>query len=350
MPAEQETRPACQRMFWEGVDRHGRVIYFLPPHPLSHRRDMLVVHDWVKNPDLYEMSGKGTISNLGPDGRAILYRNYLNNKSLGFRQDWKRLWGSKQGKTCLLVSCGPSLRESLPEIRELAADKSRYFTFGINRAIRALPLDLYMASDRRASCGYGASDWMPATNPKDTTLIAATTVPSEIPRRFRPDNVYWGEGVRAEESGDATNLASLLTITICDAIIAAYKLGAGRVLLYGCDYALTATQEGDKADGGRPREEYYYFDTLADKGMEVHRIAYPENYPVKDRFGGLCLTNWELLCNAAYTACAAYMLERAGIPVENRSRFGLLWESWKEPGLGNNVSDAVPVCSAAVPG
>jgi len=320
-------------------DLDGTTMYVLPPCPSGNPYEMIIAHDWVAHPELWDSSQHNGIPNLVPDGKALLERNFRDNRKQGFKHDWKELWGREAGKTCIMVSCGPSLNESLDEIRELRC-KPGYFTMGVNRAIKATPLDYYVALDRRASSdSSGISDWI-TEDPRNTTLIAATTVCSDIPQRFR--NRYWAETKVTDRVSRCTRINTHLLITLCDAMHAAYKLGATEILLYGCDFAISG-QKGDKAGKKRWEIDNYYYDVDAAHGLSIRLPSLQKPLPVMGIGKRLVFVNWELVCNAAYTTAMAYMLEGGGVRVRNRTPRGILWEAWN----GDHVPDALPVRSTS---
>ena len=322
------------------VDLDDRRFYILPPSMVGNPYKMLIVHDWVLYPDMWEKS-RASIPNLVPDGRALLERNYRANRTLGFKHDWRELWGREEGKTCLLMGCGPSLSDSIEEIRNLRG-KPGYFTMAINRAIRTTSCDYYFVLDRRAaSDGSGISDWI-VEDPRNTRLIASTSVCSDIAPKFK--NRFWGEHhVTAQDSGK-TSLGVNLLITLCDAMHAAYKLGAKEILLYGCDFSMSG-RAVDTPRGKRWQMENYYSDMTVDQGFAIRIEPLREGMPVIGIDGTVVFVNWELVCNAAYATCMAMMLAAGGVRVRNRSPRGILWETWHE----HDVSLALPVCAEAVP-
>ena len=318
-------------------DLDGSTFYVLPPNPVGNPHEMLVVKDWVACPEEWEKVRPGHIQNLVPDGKALLERNFRENRRLGFKHDWKELWGREAGKTCILVSCGPSLTESLDEIKDLRC-KPGYFTLGINRALRATKCDYFFAEDRRASSdASGITDWI-QDDPRNTTMIATTTVCSDVVPKFR--NRYWGEHYLTDRPSRCSPLGVSMAITLCDAMHAAYKLGAKEILLYGCDFGISCRQIGTEK---KPRwaRELYYHDVEADRGLSIRIPSLRNPIPIPGIGGRLVFVNWELVCNAAYTTAMALMLEGGGVRVRNCSPQGILEETWHD---GNDIPLAVPVC------
>jgi hypothetical protein len=325
-------------------DLDGSTLYILPPNPIGNPFEMLVAKDWVQHPEEFEKVRRGQIQDLVPDGQALLERNFRENKRLGFKHNWKELWGREAGKTCIIVSCGPSLTESVDEIRALRS-KPGYFTLGINRALRATPCDYFFAEDRRAaSDSSGISDWI-QDDPRNTTLIATTTVCSDIVPHFR--NRYWGEHYLTAQPSRCTPLGTAMAITLCDAMHAAYKLGAKEILLYGCDFAISGGRNTG-AKGPRWRLENYYHDVDVPHGLSIRPPQLRNPVPMVGINGKLVFVNWELVCNAAYTTAMALMLEGGGVRVRNCSPQGILEETWHEHGIQRSL----PICStsAAQPG
>jgi len=284
------------QLIQKATDLDGRTFYVLPPNPAGNPYEMIVVHDWVAEPDRWEKQERGSIQNLVPDGKALLERNFRENRRLGFKHNWKELWGREAGKTCIIVSCGPSLTESVGEIGALR-DKPGYFTLGINRALRATRCDYFMAMDRRASSdASGITDWI-QDDPRNTTLIASTSVCSDVVPRFR--NRYWGEHYLTDKPSQCTPLGTAMVITLCDAMHAAFKLGAKEILLYGCDFGISG-KKGKGADGARWELENYYHDISGDRGLSIRIPSLKKPIPITGIGGRLVFVNWELVCNAAY--------------------------------------------------
>ena len=118
---------------------------------------------------------------------------------------------------------GPSLTESLPEIAGKAKDRDKYFTMGFNRAFRALDLDYFITLDRCAQ-----PDWI-TRDTGDTKMIAATTAAPHITKKFK--HRYWGDNFLYGIDYGFTPLRVGLSITLCEAMFAALKMGAEKVLL-----------------------------------------------------------------------------------------------------------------------
>jgi hypothetical protein len=327
------------QLIQKSVNLEGEVFYILPPNPAGHPYEMLVATDWIRYPEKWETASHGAIPNLVPDGHALVERNFRANRRLGFKHDWKELWGRETGKTCLLVSCGPSLPESVEEIRKLRG-KPGHFTLGINRALRATACDYFVAMDRRAaSDASGITDWIDE-DPRNTTLIASTSVCSDIPPRFR--NRYWGEHFVTAQHTRCAPLGAAMVITLCDAMHAAYKLGATEIKLYGCDFSLPGVKGGTK---DKPRWDIgnYYHDMGAAGPLNIRIQPFRKLLPVEGRGNTMAFVNWEQVCNAAYTTCMAMMLEGGGVRVVNRTPRGILWETWHE----HDICNPLCVCAEA---
>ncbi|MHC4644231.1 MAG: hypothetical protein ACYTBJ_01920 [Planctomycetota bacterium] len=327
-------------------DPQGRIVYVLPPtnaNPL----EMVICLDWVRHEDLWQKMKKAEVVGMVPDGRALVDTNYRLNKKLGFRHSWADLWGREQGKTCIMVCPGPSLAASEEEIRNLKG-RDDHFTMGINRAILSpIHLDYFFLVDRRAvSDGGGISDWI-RREPRRTTLIASTTARHAICRPFAKR--YWGEHHIASEDSGMMNMTTNLWITLADAMFGAYKLGATRILLYGCDFSMPGQLARDRK-GPCWHCGNYYFDMDAVSGMEIRQHLYKTQRPVRGINDSLVFVNWEFVTHAAYATCMALMLERGGIVVDNKTPCGILWETWKEGRHGNDdLSDPLRVREEAVP-
>jgi hypothetical protein len=332
--------PAVEKSVWEGFpdvrpynlisqsrDLEGREVFVLPPNPAGNPFEMLMVYNWPKHEDLWLNAMHGVIPGLSPDGRALLEHNYRTNKRrTQFKHDWRELWGRETGKTCLFLCPGPSLGGSLPEIAQ-QADKRGFFTLGINRTLTAKqPLDYYYVMDRRAaSDGSGYCDWL--RRPMDkTTLVASTTALSELCANFR--HSYWGEHHATLEDSGRTTLSTSMVITMCDALMLAYKLGAKEIWIYGSDFALSGGI-GSDAKGQRWEVENYYHDLDALRGLEIRKERFPSQRPIRGINDRIAFVNWELICYAAYATCMAMMLSSVGVEVRNKTPQGILWETWR---------------------
>jgi len=197
---------------------------------------------------------------------------------------------------------------------------------GFNRAHRACDLDYFVAADRCAQ-----SDWI-TRDTGETVLIAATTAAPHITRAFK--NRYWGDTFQYGIDYGNAPLRVGLSITLCEAMFAAYKLGAHRVLLYGCDFALAGAfiQNGEKSHFLLTK---YYFDTTPSVGLKIRAGLVPEQFPVRGIHGKLCFTNYELSAYAAYTTAMCMMLKGGNVEVENRSGQGILF--WNTEGGNADV-------------
>lgn len=301
----------------------GKTIYVLPPNPMTPNNQMLVVRDWIEYPEDWQKRDQRRIVGISADGNHLLEMNWGVNSRLGPWNDWRKLWGKEYGKTCVLLSCGPSLRESLPEIRERAKDPD-VFTMTINRGFRAFKTDYYFVLDRR-----GSPDWIPeGADTKGTTLIASTTCNPFATLPF--ERRYWGEHMLTEKTAPVALLGVDLALTICDAMMVAYKLGARRIELYGCDYAISGSAEKDK-DGEMFVWDRYYHDTpLRSKSLDFRNRRFPVHFPFRGINDRLIFTNWELMCYAVYTTTMAIMLSRGGVEVRNKTPCGILYETWRQ--------------------
>jgi hypothetical protein len=214
----------------------------------------------------------------------------------------------------LLVSCGPSLTEHVGEIRELASNREKYFTLGINRALKAIDLDYFVAIDRRAQ-----DDWVDR-DPDRTTLIASTSAAHAVCGAGFRDR-YWGEHfLNGIDEGNAP-LRTGLSITLCDAMFAAYKLGAEEIWLYGCDFTLSGKEHGDSY-----MLEKYYFDYPSYLGLGIRPEGLREFQPVYGLNEGIGFLNYELWSYACYATAMACMIEESGgVPVRNKGRSGIFY-------------------------
>lgn len=333
------------QMCVSGVDEKGQTVYFMPPNPVADPRAMTMTYDWVKHSELWDKRAPVGIPGAVPDSDHLMAVNWEMNARLGFNHDWKGLWGCEKGKVALVLSCGPSLPESLPTIRKLARDRKSYFTIGLNRTLTTYETDYYVISDRR-----GYPDWTADKKYEDTILIAAPTVAFHHPRKFV--NRYWGEHfIRDLPDTGMTRLAAEMAITLCDTMHAAYKLGAREVWLYGCDYAMSGHFAEHVSEGGGRGFviERYYHDMLAWQGMQIREHLFPRKAPVIGINGRLVFTNWELIAYAAYTATMAHMIENSGgVLVHNKTPCGILYETWRRD--VNDICDPVRVCETPAAG
>jgi hypothetical protein len=288
----------------------GYPVWLAPPTPNSGSPNLRVVYDWLHEVDKWHIRAKGAGHVARPLNAQALYdANFMHNSSLGKFHDWKDLWGREKGKTCAMLCPGPSLKA--PPKDENA------FSMGLNRSITLKP-DYYFAIDRR-----GDPSWVVGSCP-DTTLIASTGV-----CRYAVENAYkesyWGEHYVVEEPSNCTCMAAFLQITLCDAMFAAYKLGAKQVDLYGANFAIL----GEKMDGRQIKNAAYYFNAGIEEGMKV-RNPKTQVFAITGIGGETVLVTWDLVVQAAYATIMADMLTRSGCTVRNRSERGILWETWLE--------------------
>lgn len=307
----ESPRPAY--LLFESISPGGWPVWCLPPHPWGDPRKQLLLYDWVHEHDLW-MSGLAP-RNSGADRKELAESNFERNKRFGFK-DWQKLWGRERGKRCLLLSCGPSLRDSAAEIAK-ERKKANTFTLAINKAISFLKPDYYCAVDRR-----GDPSWR-VGNCRSTTLIASTTVSRHAVMNTYKDK-FWGEGFLTKETAEVAPITTRMPLTICDAMFAAYKLGARELWLYGCDYSISG--DGDGLDQPNPR---YYFDTSTQEAMALGARGGDVPGPVRGIGDKVVFVTWELVAYAAYTTAMACMLARGGMDVRNRSPRGILWETWR---------------------
>jgi hypothetical protein len=215
----------------------------------------------------------------------------LNRENAGGKhQDWKQLWGREKGKTALMVSCGPSLSDSLPELAPLLADKERFFSITLNRGLGAIDADYFVSMDHR-----GGMDWITRST-GHTKLLSSVTANADVASEFPKENRYFGDTFLEGSDEGLAPLREGLAITLPLAMHAAYLLGATEVWLYGADFALS--------------------------GCLAH--LHPNMYPVRDIRGGMCMVNYELWAYASFTMAMVYSLEGAGCKVKNKSRSGIL--------------------------
>jgi len=332
------------QMFLTSVDHEGRTIYIFPPAPTgSGGMQMTMSYDWVRHEDKWQEKRRSNISGASVDTQDLLLRNFNLNAmaSEGFKHDWSELWGREAGKTAVVVSCGPSLLQSLPEIKALAK-RPDVFVVGINRSLRVIRPDYFVAVDRRCQ-----GDWVESAGEgqyEDCIMIAGTSVRPEVALKFK--QVYWGELLVALKYAEVAVLSAKLSITLCDALLAAWKLGASRILLYGADFSISGDCM-ERKDGTRYfRLKKYYYDTSSRDGLEIRQSVHPMQVPTRGRNDELVFVNYELMAYAGYTKAICKMLIDGGIPVENRTPCGILW--LEDLYHGCNAERSAGVCSAAV--
>lgn len=283
-----------------------------------------VVMDFIKHPEAFLKRDTAEIAGAGPDTRFIIPNNARENRRLGKKENWANLWGTEEGKICLMVCPGPSLTESLPELAELAKDRDTYFTMGFNRSLRAMDLDYFMCLDRRAQ-----ADWI--TRPTgDCKLLTAPTAAPKIAAKFQ--HRWWGDTFLYGVDEGLTPIRTSMAITQCEAMHAAYKLGAREIWLYGSDFSISGGVHKQGPDTTF-RLEKYYFDMPFTLGFKAHRTAFPDQYPVAGIHNRLVFVNYELWAYSVYAFTMCMMLEQSGgIVVRNRSRAGILdWRIDENP-------------------
>jgi hypothetical protein len=331
------------RDFWEGVpavsssphvfvsrDPVGKICYVMPPAPGgANPYQASSIYDPILHPETWEARRPGAIPGGNRDTVRIVHTNAETNERLGFDHDWKELWGRETGKTAVILGTGPSLTDSLPEIDNYAQQRDTHFLIGFNRAHRACDVDYFVAGDR---CAQPA--WI-TRETGDTVLIASTTAAPHINRKFK--NRYWGDTFQYGLDYGFAPLRVGLSITLCEAMFCAYKLGAHRVLLYGCDFALSGAfvDEGEKS---RYLLAKYYFDTNSSVGLEIRNNLVPQQWAVRGIHGKLCFINYELSAYACYATVMCMILKNANVEVENRSGQGILF--WNTEGGKSDESEA----------
>lgn len=304
----------------------GRRFYVLPPLPegaVTNTSSMCSVLDWFDN-SLKQEAELNAAHNIAraPDSFELLCRNLEQNECLPGNRNWKDLWGSEKGKTALVVSCGPSLTESLSEIKEKAADREHYFTLGINRALRAIDLDYYVVLDRRAQ-----PDWVPRV-PENTKLVAATTAAAHVTRAFPEERRFWGEPLLLPTQSQYEIMSVKMTITLCDALYVAARLGCSEVQLFGCDFAVEARHGQDDKKNSIYIVDRYYFDVQATRAMRIRADTYPSIFPVIGKNGVIVLINYELITQASFTWAMLDMMSHHGVLITDRTPRGiLLWNN-----------------------
>lgn len=326
--------PKAANLIFESVDKAGVPMWFMPPSPVGNPYEMLAAFDLTRDPDRFLRREPRSIMGLVPDGQALLDTNFRRNSAFGFR-DWKELWGREEGKTCLLLSCGPSMRQSRSEAF-LERSRPGFFTLALNKSIALGDVDYYYAMDRR-----GDESWYVGKRP-ETTLLATTTVNRHAVANEYKDT-YWGEHFIASEPAKISPIGTHMAISLCDAMFAAYKLGAKEIWLYGCDFALVG--QGPITKELRQKGIQYYFNESAERGLSIrpHKTV----YPVRGINDKLVYITWELVCYAAYCTTMAMILTRGGVTVRNKTPVGILWETWNDG--KHDVRRPLRLCAEEVP-
>lgn len=300
----------------EGLMQDGRRCFLLPAIPTGHGQRPTVIPDYIAYPDLLGDRKQQTLPAGGRDSTALLRRNVEENLLLGPMKDWKELWDREKGKTCVLVCPGPSLTESLPELAVRVKDD--VFTMGFNRSHRVMDTDYFVLVDR-----LGQPDWITREISK-TILIAATSGATAVAEEFT--DRYWGEEFLEGIDEGMTRLHSGLPITLCEAMYAAYRMGAKKIELYGCDFAISGNLKHDPRDGKiRYLLQKYYVDQKSHVGTDSRRGTFPESWPVTGIDGRVVFVNYELMAYAGYTTAMCMMLGYAGVEVVNKSKTGILF-------------------------
>jgi len=316
--------------FWKGVpavlpsphvlvsrDAEGKVYYILPPAPGgAHPYRFCSVYDLVRHPEAWEARRPGEICGGNRDTERINHMNAEANERLGMEHDWKELWDREQGKTAIIIGTGPSLTDSLPEIANYAQKRETHFVMGFNRAHRACDLDYFVTLDRCAQ-----PDWI-TRDTGETVMIAATTAAPHVTREFK--NRYWGDNFLYGIDYGFAPLRVGLSITLCEAMFCAYKLGATRILLYGCDFALSGAFV-EREGKNHFLLTKYYFDTPPSVGLKIRQGIVPEQFPVRGVHGKLCFINYEMWAYSCYVTAMCMILRGANVEVENRSGAGILF-------------------------
>jgi hypothetical protein len=308
-------RPA--HLLFESVSDRGWPMWYMPPNPGGNPYQMLVAFDWVHESERWLAQDKASIPGMVPDGGELVEQNFERNAAFGFK-DWRQLWGKEQGKRCLLLGAGPSLRESRTRIFK-EAKKLNTFTLAMNKAIGIGDTDYFYAMDRR-----GHASWKVGGRPKTTFIGTSTVNRYAVANKYK--DMYWGEHYILPRRAPVAPLATRMCISMTDAMFVAYKLGAKEIWLYGCDYALAG--EGPVRGNLLQANIRYYFDTPAEApnamGMRQHKAV----YPIRGINDKIAYSTWELICYAAYTTAMAIILTRGGVTVRNKTPSGILWETW----------------------
>ena len=305
----------------EGLMQDGRRYFLLPPVPSGHTQQPSMIPDYIAYPEILGRTQQ-TLPGGSRDSKNLLDRNVYGNRLLGPMVDWKDLWGKEQGKTCVIPCPGPSLTESLPELAVRVKDDD-VFTVGFNRSHRVMDLDYFVLVDR-----IGQPDWI-TRDVGDTVLIASTCGCTSIAANFTPR--YWGEHFMEGVDEGLTRLHSGLCITLCDAMNVAYHLGAEKIELYGCDFAISGRLGAGPGDGKICYLlEKYYVDQKSHVGTDARRGTFPQSWPVTGIDGRMVFVNYELMAYAGYTTAMCMMLRYAGVEVVNKSKTGILFWGFNE--------------------
>jgi len=228
-----------------------------------------------------------------------------------------------RGKTFLIVCPGPSLAPMIQEVQQ-ALERPEVVGIVINRAIKYLRIpanQFAYITEAHALC----TDWCEQENvlapwAGACKLITSPDAAAWLVKVWPDDQRYyfimqWAEcpqDPRALPYMNRGAVAYCFVLSPVMALDAARRMGARKIILVGCDFALDL-------------EGRYYLDALAwDHVCEHHRRA----LYTFDGTGQLCLTNMDLLFRRNSMEAVCYWLERsARVPILNASGGTLLWHT-----------------------
>jgi hypothetical protein len=222
------------------------------------------VIDYIRHSTVWQTREELRIPGSGRDTYDVMARNAEDNLKLG-GLDWALLWGKEKDRSCILLAPGPSLKESFEEIRKQKKEEDA-FIVGVNLVIAApIELDYFVYTTRRSREEYYAK------KKTYTTLIAATTAHSPCCATF--EKRYWGEMMDGKVDAGMSVLTCRSGNAFADSVMACYMLGASKITMYGCDYAVEAVEKDGRImmgshywDGRTAKDDRY----LADKEPHEH--------------------------------------------------------------------------------
>ena len=311
-------------MRFEPATEPRGLIYDIPLTPRCAREDEneegefeLSIND-IDHPDLglHLFWKKGAPKDALENARENFANNVQNAK------EWRTLWGTAQTETAIVLSCGPSLVDSLPLILEAAKEKKATL-IGINRTANVAPLKYFVCMERHA-----LEEWF-VRDVSGMRLISCLSVAPHVLREYPWKGIFlgttWEAGIGLKQfswTGD--------TLTTGEkAIYIAARMGFKKILLAGFDFAIEAVNirqskmENDimlQADAGR-----YYFDKDFRRSWtgshESYQDLMPIYSPVNDEVVLIC---GELVRYCQWTRARCEMVERLGCKVFNCSPRGIL--------------------------
>ena len=377
------------RWIIEGYEPSGKPQWALPPNPQGDPSQCVGLRDWLRRKDIWDERKMSQIPGCGVDTTHMIRSNFrgnlgcspmkhdcedckhylpskckhafttklpcpLDTQTYNHTTDdclkcehyypsgyicmewlrkgasWKDLWGSEKGKIALVCAPGPHLAEHKEEIAELLQDRDKYFAIGVSRAINVVPLTHYFTLERRKPA-YWNPEKMKYPNVK---LIASTGADTRMCRAFR--HRYYGETFNGvSELGHFMDSGKeRVTIALgnasADQLMAAFKLGAKEMWLYGYESACTLNPPDDKSD-----VEYvsnYYCDmAINDPHLAFYGLTQGKYFPVKGVDGKKCATSYDLMAVGAFCEGLCELIQSHGVPCVNKTNKGMFWLNREDP-------------------